>query len=335
MELTVSILIDNYNYGRFLGQAIDSALAQTYPHVEVVVVDDGSTDNSREIIASYGNKIRAVLKKNGGQGSAFNAGFAAAQGEIVALMDSDDFYGPNAAEKIVSHWGDEVNILHHRLRTVDSEGNLIGYSPPLDCALDGGNVVPALLKNGYYQAPPTTGLAYRRAFLDKILPIPESDFRISADAYLFLVSPFLSPVVVVDETLAYYRFHQDNAILQTSQRRTLTRRKLEATYQSNRRYYALLKRLADERGISVPHFRQWGRVETFFEQLLYFRASAPADWKRVAGGFAELWKKIWSERSTSVLTRFRRVGVALMIGFAPLFVLRRVYPHIFNVEEGK
>jgi len=78
--ITVSIIIDNYNYGRFLGEAIDSALAQTYPHVEVIVVDDGSTDNSREVIAKYGDRIIPVLKENGGQASAFNAGLLRPRG---------------------------------------------------------------------------------------------------------------------------------------------------------------------------------------------------------------------------------------------------------------
>lgn len=60
----VSIIINNYNYGRFLREAIDSALNQTYPHVEVIVVDDGSTDGSQEIITSYGDRVIPVLKEN-------------------------------------------------------------------------------------------------------------------------------------------------------------------------------------------------------------------------------------------------------------------------------
>ncbi len=72
----VSILINNYNYGRFLSKAIDSALNQEYQNIEVIVVDDGSTDDSRKIIESYGERIKPVLKENGGQASAFNAGFS-------------------------------------------------------------------------------------------------------------------------------------------------------------------------------------------------------------------------------------------------------------------
>ena len=78
-----SIIVNNYNYGRFLPDAIESALAQSYPRVEVIVVDDGSTDHSRAVIARYGARIHAVLKPNGGQASAFNAAFAHSYGEAL------------------------------------------------------------------------------------------------------------------------------------------------------------------------------------------------------------------------------------------------------------
>ena len=93
-ETLVSIIINNYNYGRFLGKAIDSALKQTYAYTEIVVVDDGSTDNSRKVIASYGNQIIPVFKQNGGQGSAFNAGFKICNGDAICFLDSDDFFIP-------------------------------------------------------------------------------------------------------------------------------------------------------------------------------------------------------------------------------------------------
>src|ERR1035438_2741424 len=77
----MSVIIDNYNYGGFVRDAINSALDQTYPNVEVIVVDDGSTDNSREVISSFGNRVISVLKENGGQSSALNAGIARSSGE--------------------------------------------------------------------------------------------------------------------------------------------------------------------------------------------------------------------------------------------------------------
>jgi len=97
----VSVIINNYNYGRYLGQAIDSVLTQTYPNIEVIVVDDGSTDGSQEIIKSYGDKIISVLKANGGHASTFNAGFAVSKGDIICLLDSDDMFFSTKVAEIV------------------------------------------------------------------------------------------------------------------------------------------------------------------------------------------------------------------------------------------
>src|SRR5688572_3590972 len=96
----VSIVINNYNYGRFLAASIDSALGQTYPRTETIVVDDGSTDDSREVIQRYAGRVRAILKANGGQASAVNTGFAACQGEVVIFLDSDDMLLPDIAAAV-------------------------------------------------------------------------------------------------------------------------------------------------------------------------------------------------------------------------------------------
>src|SRR5271154_6940087 len=96
----VSIVITNYNYGRYLRAAIDSALAQTYPRVEVIVVDDGSSDSSPQTIASYGTRIVPIIKTNGGHGSALNAGFVASRGTLVMFLDADDELLPEAAEQV-------------------------------------------------------------------------------------------------------------------------------------------------------------------------------------------------------------------------------------------
>ena len=97
-----SIVINNYNYAAFLPAAIDSALAQTYAPLEIVVVDDGSSDQSRRIMAGYGDKIVPVLKSNGGQASTFNAGVAQSRGEIICLLDSDDCFAPDKVARIVA-----------------------------------------------------------------------------------------------------------------------------------------------------------------------------------------------------------------------------------------
>jgi glycosyltransferase involved in cell wall biosynthesis len=105
----VSILVSNYNYGDFVAEAIESALAQTYTNCEIIVVDDGSTDSSRETINHFAGRIIPVFKSNGGQASAFNAGFARARGNIICFLDSDDLFLPTKVEQV-------VYALKHRVR---------------------------------------------------------------------------------------------------------------------------------------------------------------------------------------------------------------------------
>src|SRR6202043_830314 len=101
----VSILVSNYNYGRFIADTIKSALEQTYSNIELIICDDGSTDNSIEVIEEYARRdarLHLIRKANGGQSSGFNAAFAASRGEIIALLDSDDLFLPHKVERIVA-----------------------------------------------------------------------------------------------------------------------------------------------------------------------------------------------------------------------------------------
>ena len=106
----VSILITSYNYDRYLGNAIDSALNQTFRNIEVVVVDDGSEDNSLDVIKSYGDRIVSVVKQNGGQASAFNAGFAKSKGEIICFLDSDDEFTPDKVDHVSKIFANNPHI---------------------------------------------------------------------------------------------------------------------------------------------------------------------------------------------------------------------------------
>lgn len=100
-EPLVSVVIPTYNYGHFVCEAVESALAQTYPSVEVIVVDDGSTDDTRERLSVYSNRIRYIHQHNQGLSAARNAGIQAALGKYVALLDSDDQYHPEFVAKLL------------------------------------------------------------------------------------------------------------------------------------------------------------------------------------------------------------------------------------------
>jgi glycosyltransferase involved in cell wall biosynthesis len=208
----VSVVINNYNYGRYLSQAIDSALAQEYPRVEVVVIDDGSTDSSRDIIRSYGRGIVAVLKQNGGQASAFNVGVATARGSLIAFLDSDDRFLPHKIARCVETAARHpaADLIYHRMQRIDAEGAASGR--PFPRRLRRGRIDAHVRKGGGTWAyAPTSGQVYRRAFLERIVPVPEEAYRISADAYVAGLAGMLTEVVSVEEVLAHYRVHGQNA----------------------------------------------------------------------------------------------------------------------------
>ncbi len=86
----VSVVIPTYNYGCFIGEAIESVLEQTFPVFEIIVVDDGSTDNIEEIVAIFGGKVKYIKQKNGGVGLARNTGVKNSSAEFIAFLDADD-----------------------------------------------------------------------------------------------------------------------------------------------------------------------------------------------------------------------------------------------------
>ncbi len=206
----VTVIVNNYNYARFLRTSIESALGQTYPRVEVVVVDDGSTDGSATVIEGYGSRLRAVCKPNGGQASAFNEGLAASSGELVVFLDSDDYLFPTAVETIVQAYRPGAAKVQGRLTVVDADGRPVGQHPPPDIPLDEGDVTPLLLQRGHYATPVGSGNAHSRSALEQVFPVPEEEFRYGADGYVNATVPFYGSVVAVDVPLAAYRVHEEN-----------------------------------------------------------------------------------------------------------------------------
>lgn len=220
-QLKVSIIIDNYNYGRFLGQAIESALSQTYPNTEIIVVDDGSTDHSREVIAQYDGKIIAVLKENGGQASAFNAGFAASSGDLICFLDADDVMLPERVETAVNLLAQhsQATWCYHQLGLMDEHGKLIltDSSTPQIYEFDmRSRMQQGSLKQLPLPLPGIVGLTFRRSHLEKILPMPESEGIALNDSYVQFVSCAIGPGVALSARLETQRIHGNNAYTQSA-----------------------------------------------------------------------------------------------------------------------
>ncbi|HEX6508829.1 MAG TPA: glycosyltransferase family A protein [Chloroflexota bacterium] len=208
-----SIIVTNYNYGRFLDQAIESALEQTYPHVEVNVVDDGSTDDSWEIIAAYRDRVTAVSKENGGQSSALNAGFRVISGEIVCFLDADDVLLPSAMQRAVDLLCEEdVVKVHWPMWTIDAQGRKLGASS--STSLADGDLRETARRYGPLigSSPPTSGNAWSRHFLDEVLPLPEveKNFGVGGaapDDYLSFLASLSGTIRKTHEPQAMYRLH--------------------------------------------------------------------------------------------------------------------------------
>jgi glycosyltransferase involved in cell wall biosynthesis len=213
--LAIDIVVCNHDYGRFLREAIESACAQTHPRVSTIVVDDGSTDESREILLGYADRVEVVLKENGGQASALNAGFERCRGDVVILLDADDRLRPQAAERVAAAFAADPGLakVQFRMAVLDAAGSVTGGTKPT------GHLRPPVgdLRAAELAFPfdlpwlPGGGTAFRAEALRRILPIPERDYpHCGADWYLVHLSALLGPVAAIDEVCAEYRVHGAN-----------------------------------------------------------------------------------------------------------------------------
>lgn len=205
-----SIIIPNYNYGEFVGQAIESALAVKWPDVEVVVVDDGSTDNSGEVIKSFGDKIIAIFQPNSTQRVACNAGFARSTGDAVMFLDSDDVLMPSLASETAAVWSETVSKVQFQMMRVDAAGKPRGGVFPVYSPMP----TPALIRSwatetSAYPTPPGSGNVYSRKFLERIFPLDDVCGAFSDSACL-AAAPFLGDVITIPKPLVQYRVHGRN-----------------------------------------------------------------------------------------------------------------------------
>lgn len=208
---TVTVLLTAYNYGRFVDDAIESVLAQDFPldQTEIIVIDDGSTDDTQDRVRKYGSRVRYFYKSNGGQASALNFGIARASGQVITLLDADDLFLPQKLVQVVKAFKADPNLgmVYHRfeewhMRTGERrDWHFVEVS---------GDLQREPQKFTAYVAQPTSVLSFRRSALKKLLPIPE-EIRMLADCYLASLVPFLVPVLAIPEVLAIYRIHGENS----------------------------------------------------------------------------------------------------------------------------
>jgi hypothetical protein len=210
----VSVLIDTYNHERFIEEAIVSVLEQDFPReeMEILVVDDGSTDRTPEIIRKFEPRVRLMRKTNGGQASAFNAGIPECRGEIIAFLDGDDWWTRNKLSCAIEtlEKNPDVGAVGHGQYEFYPDGRPLGVIvAEKTCRMHLEDPASARLFTHLRWCLGTSRLTIRRSLLERILPIPEG-LVIEADEWMFTLAPALGPVMVLDQPLFYYRLHGGN-----------------------------------------------------------------------------------------------------------------------------
>lgn len=264
-DLSFSVVIANYNYGQYVAEAIESALGQDWPHVEVVVVDDGSTDNSATVIKGFGDRIAALFQKNAGQREANNAGFARSTGDVVIFLDADDVLLPGLCRAVAEVWRPGLSKVQLMMQRVDAAMNPVGNTiPKTPVCPTPGEIRAWVDATAEYPTPPGSGNAWARTFLKKIFPLDETCDSFT-DSTCIAMAPYMGDVETVPKPFVLYRMHGSNDSTMTARDTNYSREVARALkrLEASRRACAI-------RGITPPD------VSVLFRgpHLLQFRVAS-------------------------------------------------------------
>ncbi|MHC2105032.1 glycosyltransferase family 2 protein [Methylobacterium sp. CM6246] len=205
-EPRIAVVITCFNYETYVGRAIRSVIAQQVPDCELVVVDDGSTDNSWDVIAQTG--VRAHRIDNGGQRAACLYGLGLTRAPFVLFLDADDELLPGSLDRILQALDPGVAKVQFCLTCVDAAGRVVTERyPALEAFRSQDRIVNEILLSGVYQTPPTSGNVFRR---DVCEILDQCDYDKAVDGVILLIAPFMGDVVSIADSLGLYRVHGRN-----------------------------------------------------------------------------------------------------------------------------
>ena len=209
----VSFLISAYNEELYIQECIDSCLNQTYRHIEIILVNDGSTDRTSQIInLNYKKNARVKiieLEKNLGKVNGFNLAFAASNGKYLALMGADDICYPRRIEISLKHLNDKYGLVCSDLDKINSYGEIIEKN--IVSTQDGKLGPEHFSTKNLIEKPKVYGgtIFLARQIADKIFPL---DINLShEDWYIPIKASLLTKIAYIDETLIAYRLHFNNS----------------------------------------------------------------------------------------------------------------------------
>jgi glycosyltransferase involved in cell wall biosynthesis len=208
--MLVSIIITNFNYAKFVKTAIESALALQWDDIEVIVVDDGSTDHSLDLIDAFVPEITVLRQEHAGQRVAYNTGFKASRGELIVFLDADDTLEPSVIREVMPFVGKGVSKIQVQMNVIDSSGVSVGSRfPQYRIVPTPESIRKWYLCSGSYPTPPGSGNIYTRSYLEKIFPLDDSCGE-AGDSSCIAGAPLLGDVHSVPKPLVNYRVHGAN-----------------------------------------------------------------------------------------------------------------------------
>jgi glycosyltransferase involved in cell wall biosynthesis len=247
MSLGFTIIITCHNYERYVSDSILSAKSQTYQNVQIIAVNAGSTDNSRQVIESF-EGVTLIDAPKGSHAIACNVGFAKAAGDVIIFLDADDCLNPDACERIATIWSRTTSKTQYNLQIIDKVGKRLNRTvstfPKRYCA---SSIRNSFVGSGTYIWPPTSGNAYARTYLNSVFPLLAN---LPPDGQLNTAAPLFGDVQVINENLGCYRLHDSNLDYQNHESSSLERfsKSIKRRYREMR--YA--KRLARKFNLYFP-----------------------------------------------------------------------------------
>ena len=200
MPLRVALVIPVYNQADYLGHTIESALGQTRPFDEVIVVDDGSTDGSADVARRFAGRVRLIAQANAGQAVALNRGWAAADADIIGYLSSDDLVDPVLVARLLPAFGDgsAPRVVYPRFRLIDPDGHMFGVHRPLSHSI--GDMALR------FRCDIGVGALFSKVIIDRVGGWDPA-LRLMPDFEFWLRAASVAEFAEVPELLASWRIH--------------------------------------------------------------------------------------------------------------------------------